>query len=751
MEATPPEPAPSPRRSTSHTGLQHGGENQCGQAQSDPTDSAPPASSLFLRRSSCRDYRLPAEDRPVFKRVGSLVALPSSSIRATIGMQAALPPGQTDTHVIKEREQRPDVKTCEDKPLSTPTQTDKSLFLSFENIKEVLFGDSKVLSPNKPGGNITSRSHTEKNDRERNKTRKDPSLQNDDKVQKSSGPVMDEFTEFSQYGSRFLPTQVNEEKYKKTNLVDQISGHRIVQKVAKTCQKHGKARKTSNTEKPLEDLNDRNENKKNVELPKSENVNIPTALPRSRREKQIPNTQATDKYKGEPEKLDVKFLEEKTAKLFKTSEPRHTISMNTDPKPQIQTLFEASKPSSSCGSIKLRGFSSKSDSDSGFDGDSVGEMKIKQVNIHAEYDLVQLIGEGWFSRVYLAEHRTTRDEVVLKAINSNLVTADEFCREYQSSVQLWPHRNILKVYDAVFQCDGYYMFAMEYAPLGDLTSNITEHALAEIHTKNVACQVGSALQWIHSKNLCHLDVKLDNILVFKSDFSLVKLCDFGSVKPSGDIVIKKNELLPYCPAELVAKHANEYYQVDKVQDVFQFGIVVFFCLLGVLPWQKADRTDPHYAEFCSWREKRTGKVPRNFKALSSRGQKLFRKLLEPNPCKRLELGEMTKYLEDKWLRKGMGKSEGKDGQSQLTLGSFQSVHSNPCEKNCLLYTLLQHGVETTVDRSSKNNRIRNWINQGAERSSSVKEEDIEEEPSDVLKDDEDDLEDIERVRIGTPE
>jgi hypothetical protein len=36
-----------------------------------------------------------------------------------------------------------------------------------------------------------------------------------------------------------------------------------------------------------------------------------------------------------------------------------------------------------------------------------------------------------------------------------------------------------------------------------------------------------------------------------------------AVRPVGDIVIKKNELLPYCPAELVAKHANEYYQVNK--------------------------------------------------------------------------------------------------------------------------------------------------------------------------------------------
>jgi serine/threonine protein kinase len=78
------------------------------------------------------------------------------------------------------------------------------------------------------------------------------------------------------------------------------------------------------------------------------------------------------------------------------------------------------------------------------------------------------------------------------------------------------------------------MFATEYAPLGDLTSNTTEAGLGEQHTKRVArqvmtmkyvnflaeCsieifQVGSALEWIHSKGLCHLDVKLDNILVFR--------------------------------------------------------------------------------------------------------------------------------------------------------------------------------------------------------------------------------------------
>ena len=66
------------------------------------------------------------------------------------------------------------------------------------------------------------------------------------------------------------------------------------------------------------------------------------------------------------------------------------------------------------------------------------------------------------------------------------------------------------------------------------------------------------------------------------------------------------------------------------------------------------------------------KVPKNFKPLTNRAQKMFRKLLDPEPAKRLELGETVRFMEDKWLRKGASKTEpGKDGQSQLTLGSFQ--------------------------------------------------------------------------------
>lgn len=575
-----------------------------------------------------------------------------------------------------------------------PPRPDRGIFLNLENLKEALFGDSwGSLSPIKSSiGLEQGGKHVQTaGDKTRGKV-----------------TLKDEFTEFSQYGSRFVLNQPDKEQQKDTGNMKEKDQKKVDPVHCPSVKKRIKNRSCSKPPLPVKSascapsISPPNENlviNNGGRTECGEVVHRPPIPP-------SPPSTHSKALNLRGKKLDMSTRQVKSHEQVKTV------------KCQGQ---ETTRPCQ--GLPQLRGFSAKSDSDSGIEGDRGiegdsnhwVEIKIKQVDLRREYDVIQLIGEGWFSRVYLAEHRTTRDEVVLKAINSNLVSAEEFVREFQSSAQLWPHKNILKVYDAVFQCDGYYMFATEYAPLGDLTSNIATdlQGIGEVHTKRVGQQVGSALEWIHSKNLCHLDVKLDNILVFKSDFSLVKLCDFGSVRSTRDIVIKKNELMPYCPAELVAKHANEYYQVDRVQDVFQFGIVVFFCLLGVLPWQKADLTDPHFAEFAAWRRKRSSKLPRNFKPMTSRAQKLFRKLLDPDPAKRLVLAELTKYLEDKWLRKVIPSPGvmGRDGQSQLTLGSFQSVHSNLAEKNAMLYTLLQHGVETTVDRSHKNKRIINWIKQ----------------------------------------
>ena len=101
-----------------------------------------------------------------------------------------------------------------------------------------------------------------------------------------------------------------------------------------------------------------------------------------------------------------------------------------------------------------------------------------QKDFEEEYDVIKKIGEGWFSRVYLTEHRKTRQEVALKAVaidernenkyinaqDSIVGTDDEedylyineqvksdFLREYRNSCHLSSHSNILSIYDILFQ------------------------------------------------------------------------------------------------------------------------------------------------------------------------------------------------------------------------------------------------------------------------------------------------------------
>lgn len=95
-------------------------------------------------------------------------------------------------------------------------------------------------------------------------------------------------------------------------------------------------------------------------------------------------------------------------------------------------------------------------------------------------------------------------------------------------------------------------------------------------------------------------------------------------------------------------------------DFWQFGIVLFVCLTGCLPWQKAAPDDPRYVRYVVWQNsslvipiKRT---PKLFKLLTSRACKLFRKFLEPNPDRRPKnLSDLQKFVDDRWLAKNAEK------------------------------------------------------------------------------------------------
>lgn len=332
----------------------------------------------------------------------------------------------------------------------------------------------------------------------------------------------------------------------------------------------------------------------------------------------------------------------------------------------------------------------------------------KKIQLEDEYEVLHVIQEGWRGRLLLVEHRRTRHEVVLKAMHKDSTSRLDFFREFHYNYYLSPHLNILNAYDVAFEAGEYYVFAQEYAPFGDLTTNLCDMGLGEINTKRIALQLASALDFMHSKDLVHRDMNMDNILIFKSDFSHVKLCDFGSTRKKGTLLKKRTVWLPYAPPEIVDAVQNEGFHADTSQDVWQLGILIYVLLTGQLPWQKADLTDPNYSEYINWRKRRTLRTPKRFTNFTSRLLRMFKRLLEPKPEKRASAREVYKYMDDKWLLKLPRRDIGDvDGQS-VCYSTF-SAHSCPKEKDRVLRTLKAHGIETTVDRIAKRQRIHEWL------------------------------------------
>ncbi|XP_044317019.1 serine/threonine-protein kinase SBK1 isoform X3 [Drosophila rhopaloa] len=354
----------------------------------------------------------------------------------------------------------------------------------------------------------------------------------------------------------------------------------------------------------------------------------------------------------------------------------------------------------------------------------IREFELEKIQLVDEFDIIQIVGEGWFGKILLVEHRGSQTEMVLKAVPKPYVTLRDFYREFHYGLHLGVHRHIVTTYDVAFETAGFYVFTQEYAPLGDLTSNVTDSGVGEVYSKRVAKQLASAIDYMHSKDIVHRDIKLDNVLIYRSDFQRIKLCDFGESFPTGSTVERRNEWLPYSPPEVLEIKPEGSYKADPSHDVWQFGIVIFVCLTGCLPWQKAASDDPRYVRYVAWQGglmmMPLRRTPRLFKLLTSNAQRMFKRFFARISNRPKSLADVTKFLDDRWLAKTAQKEMAEYETDELC-PSMYSFHSSPDEKNKLLYTLADCGIETNVDRQQKKNRIKDWI-----ESSIITEEDEEE-------------------------
>ena len=184
----------------------------------------------------------------------------------------------------------------------------------------------------------------------------------------------------------------------------------------------------------------------------------------------------------------------------------------------------------------------------------------------------------------------------------------------------------------------------EYAPHGDLfqfvkkfKTNITEKII-----RTYFKQLIDGIEYLHSQGVCHLDLKLENILI--GEGYQLKVADFDLSYMSGDSKILTKGSRFYRAPELKAAQCTN----GPAADIYAAGIILFVlksggiiphteeCVSGEVDLYNLLNNDPKafFKEHCEIQEKKSSFFDSNFK-------ELFTSMVKQNPK------EKNYYREDK--------------------------------------------------------------------------------------------------------
>lgn len=163
--------------------------------------------------------------------------------------------------------------------------------------------------------------------------------------------------------------------------------------------------------------------------------------------------------------------------------------------------------------------------------------------------------------------------------------ADKFRRE-ATRLAMLSHPNIVRVLE-VFEANNTIYYSMEYLSGGSLNDYVTQKGgLPEQEAIGYIRQIGSALMYLHTNKMLHLDIKPSNVM--RSDMSgMLKLIDFGLSKQyveNGDPMTSTNlgvGTTGYAPLEQ-AEPKNER-EFSPQLDVYALGATYYKLLTGHTP------------------------------------------------------------------------------------------------------------------------------------------------------------------------
>lgn len=248
-----------------------------------------------------------------------------------------------------------------------------------------------------------------------------------------------------------------------------------------------------------------------------------------------------------------------------------------------------------------------------------------------EYETSKTLGTGAFGTVYLASRKGSDELYAIKSISKQKILRSQMGSQVKKEISIMKgldHPNIVGIYEVLMSTQFLYI-VMEFASGGELYSKITRSGkLSENQCRRYARHLCSALSYCHSKNVCHRDIKPQNILLDGHDNAVLADFGFASIMEVEELVKGSEETeglgdhmdefsgaldldgasdgsrrtmvgeskvmkamsticgtTAYMAPEIL--HREKYFG-DKA-DIWSLGVVFFVLLVGFMPFKDEDQ------------------------------------------------------------------------------------------------------------------------------------------------------------------